>query len=127
VVLKLPGVQHLYSPIEGKLASNPKRSVVEILEKLHPTPAVAGSPREKALQWLARFEELERGWYSGAVGWVNDRGEGDFAIALRSALIRDKRAIVHAGAGIVSGSVPEAELRETEMKMKAALSVLTKA
>ena len=123
-VLKLPGIQHLYSEISGTVHTGKNISILEILGDLHPTPAVGGTPREKALEWLAENEHVERGWYSGPVGWVNDRGEGDFAIALRAALLRGNKAHLHAGAGIVSGSFPEDELRETELKMKAAFSAI---
>ena len=123
-ILKLPGIQHLYTEISGTVNSEKHISILEILGDLHPTPAVGGTPRKKALAWLAGNENLERGWYSGPVGWVNDRGEGDFAIALRAALLRGNSAHLHAGAGIVSGSVPEQELRETELKMKAAFSAI---
>jgi isochorismate synthase len=123
-ILKLPGIQHLYSEISGTVNRGKDISILEILGDLHPTPAVGGTPRKKALQWLFENEKSERGWYSGPVGWVNDRGEGDFAIALRAALLRGNSAHLHAGAGIVSGSVPEKELRETELKMKAAFSAI---
>jgi len=123
-ILQLPGIQHLYSEIFGTVYPEKAISILEILGDLHPTPAVGGTPREKALVWLSKNEKLERGWYSGPVGWVNDRGEGDFAIALRAALLRGNSAHLHAGAGIVSGSVPEQELRETELKMKAAFSAI---
>jgi isochorismate synthase len=123
-ILELPGIQHLYSEIFGTVHTGKDISILEILGDLHPTPAVGGTPRQKALEWLSKNENLERGWYSGPVGWVNDRGEGDFAIALRAALLRGNRAHLHAGAGIVSGSVPEEELRETELKMKAAFSAI---
>jgi len=91
---------------------------------LHPTPAVGGTPRKQALEWLAENEKMERGWFAGPVGWVNDRGEGDFAIALRVALLRGHIAHLHAGAGIVAGSIPEDELRETSLKMETAFSAL---
>ncbi len=126
-ILKLPGIQHLYSEISGSVHGEKAISILEILGDLHPTPAVGGTPRKKALEWLAENENIERGWYSGPVGWVNDRGEGDFAIALRAALLRGNKAHLHAGAGIVSGSVPEQELRETELKMKAAFSAILEA
>jgi len=123
-ILKLPGIQHLYSEISGTVHRDRDISILEILGDLHPTPAVGGTPREKALKWLSENENIERGWYAGPVGWVNDRGEGDFAIALRAALLRGNKAHLHAGAGIVSGSVPGEELRETELKMKAAFSAI---
>jgi len=123
-VLVLPGIQHLKSTLRGRLRASAAHSILEILGTLHPTPAVAGTPRERALAWLSDNEGFERGWYTGPVGWVNDRGEGDFAIALRAALLRGNRAHLHAGAGLVAGSVPEAELAETRLKMRAALSAI---
>jgi len=123
-ILQLPGIQHLYSEISGTVHKEKEISILEILADLHPTPAVGGMPRQQALAWLAENENLERGWFSGPVGWVNDRGEGDFAIALRVALLRGNSAHLHAGAGIVSGSVPEEELRETKLKMQTASSAI---
>jgi len=123
-VLVLPGIQHLKSTLRGKLRASAAHSILEILGTLHPTPAVAGTPREQALAWLKDNEGFERGWYTGPVGWVNDRGEGDFAIALRAALLRGNHAHLHAGAGLVAGSLPEAELAETRLKMRAALSAI---
>jgi len=126
-ILQLPGIQHLYSEISGTLHPGKDISILDILGDLHPTPAVGGTPRKQALKWLDENEKLERGWYSGPVGWVNDRGEGDFAIALRVALLRGNSAHLHAGAGIVSGSVPEEELREIQLKMKAASTAILEA
>lgn len=121
-ILKLADIQHLYTPIQGRLAAS--KSILDILGQLHPTPAVAGSPHERAMKWLAENEGLERGWYAGPIGWMNDRGEGDFAIALRAALLRNHEAHLNAGAGIVDGSVPESEFAETRLKMRAALSAI---
>ncbi|MBW2658362.1 MAG: isochorismate synthase [Deltaproteobacteria bacterium] len=123
-ILQLPGIQHLYSEISGTLRGNEKASILRIVGDLHPTPAVGGAPGKEALEWLAENEEMERGWFAGPVGWVNDRGEGDFAIALRVALLRGNIAHLHAGAGIVAGSVPEDELKETTLKMETASSAL---
>jgi len=123
-VLKLPEIQHLHTDIAGSLRTPGEVSILDLLGELHPTPAVAGTPRERALPWLAEHEGFERGWYTGPIGWMNDRGEGDFAIALRAALLRGNSAYLHAGAGIVDGSVPEAELAETRLKMRAALSAI---
>lgn len=125
-VLKLPGIQHLYTKIKGELANDggnkKNQSILTILDKLHPTAAVGGAPRSSALAWLKANENLDRGWYTGPIGWVNDRGEGDFAIALRAALLRENEARLYAGAGIVAGSLAESELEETQLKMKAALN-----
>lgn len=127
-VLKLPGIQHLYTKIQGVLEKSlreksvHKRAILEILDKLHPTAAVGGAPKSQALAWLKEHEDLDRGWYTGPVGWINDRGEGDFYIALRAALLRANEALLYAGAGIVAGSKSECELKETELKMRAALN-----
>ncbi len=123
-VLKLPGIQHLHTDIAGTLRAPEESTLLDLLGELHPTPAVAGTPRKRALAWLAEREGFERGWYTGAIGWMNDRDEGDFAIALRAALLRGNAAYLHAGAGIVDGSIPEAELAETRLKMRAALSAI---
>ena len=99
-------------------------SILELVERLHPTPAVGGAPREAALEWIARREDLERGWYAGPVGFVDADGGGDFCVALRSAVLRGDEARLFAGAGIVSGSIPDAELQETRLKLRAMLGPL---
>jgi isochorismate synthase EntC len=91
---------------------------------VHPTPAVAGAPREAALKWLRSNENLDRGWYGGPVGFTDAAGGGEFYAALRSALLRDAEARLFAGAGVVEGSQPEQELRETRLKFRAMLEPL---
>ncbi|HYB91139.1 MAG TPA: isochorismate synthase [Candidatus Binataceae bacterium] len=115
-LVRLPEVQHLFTPIEGRLWGD--RTVLEIASLLHPTPAVCGVPRELASVIIER-EEPWRGWYTGAVGWMNARGEGEFAVALRAGLIDGRKFFLWAGAGIVRGSDPDAEFAETEIKMSA--------
>ena len=115
-ILVLPEAQHLHTPVSGRLVD--PRTVVEIAGVLHPTPAVCGVPREAARDFIER-EEPERGWYTGAVGWMAANGDGELAVALRSALLDDRRITVWAGAGIVEGSDPDAEFAETETKMTA--------
>ncbi|MFP8877651.1 MAG: chorismate-binding protein, partial [Myxococcota bacterium] len=100
------------------------RHVLDVAGCLHPTAAVAGAPRASALRWLREHEGLERGWYAGAVGVVDAQGDGEFCTALRSALLRGDEAQLFAGAGIVAGSKPEAELRETRLKLRALLDLL---
>jgi isochorismate synthase len=117
-ILLLPEAQHLHTPVSGRLVG--PRTVVEIAGALHPTPAVCGVPRDAAREFIER-EEPERGWYAGAVGWMAANGDGEFAVALRSALLDDRSITVWAGAGIVEGSSPDAELAETETKMTALL------
>jgi len=115
-LVRLPEVQHLFTPVEGHLRDN--RTVIEIAGLLHPTPAVCGVPREAARAIIER-EEPGRGWYTGAVGWMDARGQGEFAVALRSGVIDGRKFFLWAGAGIVGGSDPDAEFAETEIKMSA--------
>ena len=117
-VMRLPEVQHLFSPIAGKLRA--KLSAFELAGLIHPTPAVCGVPRGEAGAILER-EEPYRGWYTGAVGWMDAEGAGELAVALRSGLIEGNRMLVCAGSGIVAGSDPEAEFAETETKFDAML------
>jgi isochorismate synthase len=119
---KLDGIQHLETPITGTLRS--ARSVLRLVERLHPTPAVGGAPSQAALAWIERHEGLERGWYAGPIGWVDATGDGEFDVALRCALLRGREARLFAGAGIVEGSEPEPELYETRLKFRAFLGPL---
>jgi isochorismate synthase len=121
-LLRLGEIQHLETPIAGILRNG--QSILELVERMHPTPAVGGAPREAALAWIARGEDLERGWYAGPVGFVDADGGGEFCVALRSAVLRGDEAHLFAGAGIVDGSRPEAELLETRLKLRAMLAPL---
>lgn len=114
--LRLTNVWHLASDITGVLGSN--RSVLEIIDSLHPTAAVAGVPRDRALDTIRDVEKIPRGRYAGPVGWVDGAGNGEWAIALRCAQWRDDEIVAHAGAGIVVGSDPDSEFRETELKFR---------
>jgi len=113
-VLKLERVQHLYNKIETVL----KKGVTDfdLLTALHPTPAVGGLPREAALEKLSVLEPFNRGWYAAPVGRVG-RDRAEFAVAIRSALVRENRMNLYAGAGIVEGSVAENEWQELENKI----------
>jgi isochorismate synthase len=121
-LMRLQDIQHLETPITGHLRAH--RSVLELLGSVHPTPAVAGAPREAALEWLNANEKLDRGWYSGPIGFADSQGGGEFYAALRSAVLRGSEARLFAGAGVVDGSDPEAELRETRLKLRAMLAPL---
>jgi isochorismate synthase len=123
-LLQLDGIQHLHTPIAGRLREPGRDDALALLARLHPTPAVAGSPRGAALAFLAARERLERGWYAGGVGWLAPSGDAEFAVALRCAVLRGRRATLLAGAGIVEGSQPDAELAETRLKLRAALGAL---
>ncbi len=118
-LLRVEGIQHLETKIEGTLLGD--RSLLELAGRLHPTPAVAGAPRDAALAWLAAHESLARGWYAGAVGYIDARGGGEVCAALRSGLVCGTDAHLYAGAGIVAASDPEAELVETRLKLRALL------
>lgn len=124
-LLKMANVQHLASDVIGVLKS--PRSVVEVAGDLHPTPAVAGLPLEEALAFIGKAEGIDRGWYSGGIGWTDGSGNGQIAVALRCALVRGDTAHLYAGAGIVAGSRPEKELEETRLKFRPLLNLLTEA
>jgi isochorismate synthase len=116
-VQALRHVQHLVTPIEGSL-SEPTR-LLDLAARLHPTPAVGGTPREVALELAAEEESLQRGWYAGPVGWVDMEGDGDLVVALRSGIVDGARATLFAGCGIMADSDPEREWEESETKLQA--------
>ena len=123
VVIKVANIQHLATPIHAQLAES--RSALELAAMLHPTPAVGSEPRgERGEAMIAELEGMERGWYAGPVGWMDAAEDGEFCVGLRSALLRDRTAHLYAGAGIVAGSDPAAELAETEIKLDALLPLL---
>ena len=121
-LVKVANIQHLGTPIHAQLAE--PRSAIDLAGKLHPTPAVGGEPRDVALQAISELEGLDRGWYAGPVGWMDAAEDGEFCVALRSALLRDRTAHLFAGAGIVADSRPDAELAETELKLGALLPLI---
>jgi len=121
-LMRLQDIQHLETPITGRLRES--RSILELVGSVHPTPAIAGAPRKEALEWLNANENLDRGWYSAPIGFADAEGGGEFYAALRSAVLRGSEARLYAGAGIVDGSDPEAELRETRLKLRAMLAPL---
>lgn len=154
-LMRVEGIQHLATPLSGRLRDDVARpSVLDLVHRMHPTPAVGGLPDAAARNWIARHEGLDRGWYAGPVGFVDAAGCGELWVALRSALVRNAAdgadegaphrvaarrrggaaaalgtpvsvARLFAGAGIVAGSEPEAELRETRLKLRALLAPLT--
>ncbi len=122
-LVKVANIQHLATPVHAQLAE--PLSAIELAGLLHPTPAVGGEPGEAALETIATLEDIDRGWYAGPVGWMDAAEDGEFCVALRSALLRDRIAHLYAGAGIVADSDPAAELAETELKLEALLPLLT--
>lgn len=128
-MLKLPNVWHLATDVEGTLAGD--ASALDLLGVLHPTAAVAGTPTDAALAVIRRVEPFDRGRYAGPVGWIDGNGDGEWAIALRCAqfhLAASSPATVpltaYAGAGIVAGSDPEAEMLETRVKFRPIVDAL---
>jgi len=115
-LLRLPNIQHLHTPVTGTL--RPGFDLLDVVEALHPTPAVGGWPRLAALDAIERLEAMDRGWYAGPIGWIDLSGDGEFAVGLRSALVGDASAHLYAGAGIVMGSEPAVEYAETEAKLR---------
>ena len=122
VLVRVQNVQHLATPIRAQLAE--PLAAVELAGLLHPTPAVGGEPRDVALPLIPALEGLDRGWYAGAVGWTDLSEDGEFCVALRCALLRDRVARLYSGNGIVRDSVAAEELAETEVKLQALLPLL---
>ena len=121
-LLRLHGLAHLRTPITATAA--PGTHVLDLVSRLHPTPAVAGTPREEALKLIRVIEPRGRGWYAGPIGWMKPGGDGDFAVGIRSAFVRGDRALLYAGAGIVAGSRAEREWDECEAKLGSIEDVL---
>lgn len=121
-VLRLRGMQHLLTNLSAEVRES--LHVLELLAALHPTAAVNGYPRAAARAFLRRHEPFGRGWYAGPVGWFDARGDGQFVPALRSAVLRGRRAHLFAGAGLVAGSHADDEWDETELKFRPVLRAL---
>ncbi len=122
VVVRVANIQHLATPIRAQLAE--PMSAIELAGALHPTPAVGGEPLAVAGPLIPALEGMDRGWYAGPVGWTDASEDGEFCVALRSALLDGSVARCFAGVGVVADSDPAAELAETEVKLQALLPVL---
>jgi len=122
-VVAVANVCHLATLVEGRL-SQPLASVTELVDALHPTPAVGGHPTPAALELIGQLEPHGRGRYAGPVGWVDAEGDGEFAVGIRAAELAGRRARLFAGVGVVADSDPEAELEETRAKFQAMLSAV---
>jgi salicylate biosynthesis isochorismate synthase len=121
-IVKVANIQHLATPVIAQLAES--HSAIELAGMLHPTPAVGGEPWPQTAGAIAELEGMDRGWYAGPVGWMDATEDGEFCVALRSAVLRDREAHLFAGVGVVAGSDPAAELAETEVKLEALLPLL---
>jgi isochorismate synthase len=124
-VLILRNVQHLVTPFTGTLSEG--RGIVDAVARLHPTPAVCGSPREQARDIIERYEQFDRGQYAGVAGWMDADGSGDAAVTIRSAVFHGRDALLFGGAGLVAESVARDEVEETRVKLQAILSALAQA
>jgi len=113
---RLRNIQHLATEIGGRVRRGV--DVLELAERLHPTPAVCGWPRLAAQHVISVLESFDRGWYAGPIGWMDAHGEGEFAVGLRVALVRHARAWLFAGNGIMGDSDPDAELAEVQLKFR---------
>lgn len=122
VLKKMATVQHLSTVIEGTMAVGV--GILDVVGSVHPTPAVGGVPRDAAIAVIEEAEQLERGWYTGGIGYVTPSGEGAIAISLRCGVVKDATTHLFAGAGIVADSRPEAELAETRLKLRPMLDIL---
>jgi salicylate biosynthesis isochorismate synthase/menaquinone-specific isochorismate synthase len=122
-LVRIANIQHLATPIRAQLTS--PIDALGLVELMHPTPAVGGEPLSQAAPLIPALEGLDRGWYTGPVGWADATGDGEFCVALRCALLRGSVARCYAGNGIVRDSDPAAELAETEVKLQALLPLLT--
>ena len=114
-LLSLPNVHHLHTAVHARL--RPGHTLLQLVAQLHPTPAVGGEPRNAALRFIREHERMDRGWYAAPVGWMQ-RDRGEFAVALRSALVRGGEALLFAGCGVVADSDPAQEYAESLLKLR---------
>ena len=121
-VRKLGSVQHLETPIAATLRE--PTHVLELVEALHPTPAVGGLPPDVAQRIIRETEAFDRGWYAGPVGWFDAEGDGNFAVGIRSAVATAEEATLFAGNGIVRDSDPDEEWDELQLKYRPMLDQL---
>ena len=121
-VYKLRNIQHLFTPIRGRLLQ--PQGILPLVNLLHPTPALGGAPRSMALEFIRQMEPVTRGWYAAPVGWIDYRLDGAFAVAIRSAVSQHRRVWLYAGSGIVADSEPQKEWDETALKFQPMLEAL---
>ncbi len=121
-LLQLSNIQHLWTPVYAHLPGD--IHPLEIVAQLHPTPAVAGVPSEIACDKIRHYEQFDRSLYAAPLGWIDNRGNCEFIVGIRSALIEGNHARLYAGAGIVSGSNPDKEFVEIQLKLQSLLKAL---
>jgi menaquinone-specific isochorismate synthase len=127
-IVGLRNVSHLGTFVTGELAggADERPGALELVARVHPTPAVGGWPSAPAVAYLQSVEGFDRGRYAGPVGWVDSRGDGAWAVGIRSADLHGASARMYAGGGIVADSEPAAELAETQLKLQALLAALVR-
>ncbi|WP_034263269.1 isochorismate synthase [Bacillus sp. J33] len=121
-LMKMRDIQHLYTPVIGKTRDD--ASLLALVDRLHPTPALGGLPKKEAVERIREVEELDRGFYAAPLGWMDFRGNGEYAVAIRSGLIQDNEASIFAGCGVVQDSNAESEYQETKIKFRPMLTAL---
>lgn len=121
-LLKIRDIQHLYTPVEGTLAR--EATILQLVKHLHPTPALGGVPRKEAMEIIRQYEPMNRGLYAAPIGWLDADGNGEFAVAIRSAALIENNAYLYAGGGIVADSEPILEYEETLVKFRPMLRAL---
>lgn len=121
-VMTLRFVQHLVTEISGTLPA--RQGILALAERLHPTPAVGGDPRDTALAMIDEHEGFDRGWYAGPIGWLGTDGDGELCVALRCGIVDRTKATLFAGCGIVADSDPDLEWEESRIKLRAVVSAL---
>jgi isochorismate synthase len=115
-IVRSARLQHLLTEASGTLRAGV--GLLDVVQRLHPTPAVAGWPTEAALELLDDESALDRGWFAGAVGWIDRAGDGDVAVAIRSGIVSGHDASLYAGCGIVADSEPDREWEESSLKLR---------
>ena len=112
--------------LKTEITSTLKKEInpFDIIYKLHPTPAVAGSPKNITIKEIHNIEQHNRGWYSGPIGWIDLEYNAEFKVAIRSGISNQGKIHIYAGCGITEDSDPQTEYNESEMKFNSILSVL---
>jgi len=122
ILYPLKNLQHLYTPVTATLKES--FTVFDIIEKLHPTPALGGVPRKESLSFIREHELLDRGWYGSPIGWLDSNGNSEFVVAIRSGLVKGNQVSLFAGCGVMRDSDPQMEYDETNIKFLPMLHVL---
>jgi len=125
-IVPLRNVSHLGTRLTGELGGREPATALELVARLHPTPAVAGTPTREAVAYLQEVEGFDRATYAGAVGWMDATGDGEWAVGIRSAQLRANQARLVAGVGVVADSDPLSELAETQLKLQALLAAVVR-